>query len=311
MKKNSKIMITGGSGFLGKAVTRELVNNEYLNVTPLSSRDCDLRSQLDTYSLMMHYKPSVVIHLAAKVGGIGANQKHPGQFFYDNIMMGANLIDSCYKFKIEKFIQVGTVCSYPSNTRVPFVEEDLWNGYPEPTNAPYGIAKKALLTMLQGYRKEYGFNGVYLIPVNLYGPNDSLDLENNHIIPALITKIASAIKYNSTEVTLWGTGVATREFLYVEDCARAIRLAMEEYDGSEPINIGSGEEISVILLAKTIAVLMGYHGKFVWDNSKPDGQLRRVLNTSRAYEEFGFRAQTELYTGLEKTIEWYYQQEKI
>jgi GDP-L-fucose synthase len=308
MNKLSKIMITGGTGFLGKAVTKELTNNDYLNIKSLSSEDCDLRNQEDTYEFIFHNKPEVVIHLAAKVGGIGANQKHPGKFFYDNIMMGANLIDACRISKVEKFVQVGTVCSYPSNTPIPFAETELWNGYPEPTNAPYGIAKKALLIMLQGYRKEYNFNGIYLIPVNLYGPGDNLDIENNHIIPALIVKIAQAVKNNHADVSLWGTGVATREFLYVEDCARAIRLAMEEYDGAEPVNVGSGEEITIKLLAKTIAELMGYHGKFLWDKTKPDGQLRRCLDVRKAYEKFGFIAETELYYGLHKTIDWYYKE---
>jgi len=250
-------------------------------------------------------KPTVVIHLAAEVGGIGANQENPGRFFYANMAMGLHLIEHARIRGIKKFVQVGTICSYPKFTPVPFKEEDLWNGYPEETNAPYGIAKKALLVMLQAYRRQYGLNGIYLLPVNLYGPGDNFDSQTSHVIPALLRKFCTAVDEGKNEVVVWGTGSASREFFYVKDAARAIAMATEKYDGSEPVNLGAGFEITIKDLAEKIKDMTGFKGKLVWDTSKPDGQPRRCLDTSRAKQLFGFEAQMSFDLGLRETIGWW------
>ncbi len=252
-----------------------------------------------------HMRPTVVIHLAAEVGGIGANRAQPGRFFFSNLSMGMNLIEEARLRGVAKFVQVGTVCSYPKFTPVPFREEDLWNGYPEETNAPYGIAKKALLVMLQAYRQQYGLNGIYLIPVNLYGPGDNFDLETSHVIPAMIRKFVEAKRQDLPRVELWGTGAASREFLYVDDAARGIVSALEQYDGAEPVNLGTGKEIAIRDLAEKIKQLVGYNGEITWDASKPDGQPRRCLDVTKARTLFGFTTRMDLETGLQRTIESY------
>lgn len=312
---SKRIVVTGGTGFLGPYVCAELmrigVSSE--RVLYLGRKDFDFRRANDTARMYDDLLPDVVIHLAAEVGGIGANSKNPGRFFYDNMAMGLNLIHLSLpnkEFKkqhesVEGIVMVGTVCSYPKDTPVPFRENDLWNGYPEETNAPYGIAKKALLVMLQAYRQQYGLNGVYLIPVNLYGPGDNFDLETSHVIPAMIRKFVEAKVAGASEVTLWGTGSASREFLYVEDCARAIVMATQHYDGAEPVNIGTGSEITIRDLAEKIREIVGYTGRIVWDSSKPDGQPRRCLDTSRAKAAFGFEAKTSFDEGLKRTVDWY------
>ncbi|MBT9175632.1 MAG: GDP-L-fucose synthase [candidate division WS2 bacterium] len=256
-------------------------------------------------------KPDIVIHLAARVGGIGANRSNPGKFFYDNLMMGVQMMEVGRQVGIEKFVAIGTICAYPKFTPVPFKEEDLWNGYPEETNAPYGLAKKMLLVQAQAYRQQYGFNAIYLLPVNLYGPGDNFDPESSHVIPALICKCIDAMSLPSTSnldppaITVWGTGKATREFLYIEDCAEAIILATEKYNKPEPVNLGAGFEISIKDLVELIAKLTEFKGEIIWDTTKPDGQPRRMLDVSRAEREFGFRAKTSLEEGLRKTIDWY------
>ena len=269
----------------------------------MRSKNSDLRKWDNCVEAMRG--ADVVIHLAARVGGIGFNQKNPATLFYDNIIMGVQMMEAARLNGVQKFIQVGTVCSYPKFTPVPFKEDDLWNGYPEETNAPYGIAKKALLVMAQAYRKQYGMNIIYLIPVNLFGPKDNFDLESSHVIPGLIRKFVNAVKNRTPEVVVWGTGAASREFLYVEDAAEAIASAAEKYDKPDPVNLGTGKEITIKQLVDLIARLTGFKGKVVWDASKPDGQPRRVLDTSRARMEFGFEAKTDLTTGLKKTIKWY------
>lgn len=298
----TKIMITGGTGFVGRTLTKELSEAGYLNLIPLSRKDADLRDPTQVGLLMLQHKPDVIIHLAANVGGIGANMKRPAEFFYDNITMGVNLIDLAYRHGVKKFVQVGTVCAYPKFATIPFKEEDLWNGYPEATNAPYGIAKKSLLTMLSAYRQQYGFNGIYLLPVNLYGPGDNFHPDSSHVIPALIRKFAENKQGN---VEVWGNGKATREFLYVDDCAHGIRLAMEKYNKPEPVNLGSGEEVSIMELVDILDDLFEYNRAVVWDISKPNGQPRRCLDVSKAKKEFGFEATTTLKEGLARTIEWY------
>jgi GDP-L-fucose synthase len=265
----------------------------------------DLTEQASVRELFRESRPDFVIHLAAEVGGIGANRENPGRFFYANAMMGILLIEEARRAGIDKFVQVGTICAYPKMTPVPFREEDLWNGYPEETNAPYGVAKKALLVQLQAYRDQYGLNGIYLLPVNLYGPHDNFDPASSHVIPALIRKMVEAKESGAATVEIWGTGRASREFLYVEDCARAILLASEQYDKSDPVNLGTGREISIRDLVTLIAELVGYEGELVWDPTKPDGQPRRCLDTSRAREEFGFSAEIDFHEGLRKTIDWY------
>lgn len=299
----NKILITGSSGFLGRHLVNHLRECGYENlIEHRGSRDVDLRDQFATEHYFRIHNPDIVIHLSAKVGGIFANKKSPGSFFYDNMMMGLNTIEAARKINCKKFILIGTVCSYPKFTSVPFNESDLWLGYPEETNASYGVAKRALYQMLDSYRKEYRLNGISLLPANLYGPGDSFDLNNGHVIPALIKKFDDA---GDGPVGIWGTGKATREFLYVEDCAKAIVMAMEKYNEPEPVNIGTGQEITISALADQIAELMDYKGDIVWEYTKPDGQPRRKLNCKRAFEKFGFRATTNLTDGLIKTINWY------
>jgi GDP-L-fucose synthase len=304
---NRKVLVTGGAGFLGTHVVRKIKEQGCQAVTVPRSRDFDLREKDAIVRLFGKTHPDLIIHLAAVVGGIGANRKHPGKFFYDNAVMGLQLMEQARQFGIEKFVVVGTVCAYPKCTPVPFQEDELWNGYPEETNAPYGLAKKMLLVQAQAYRQEYGFNAIYLLPVNLYGPGDNFDLESSHVIPALIRKCLDAAEARREEVMVWGTGRASREFLYVEDAAEAVVLASEHYDNFKPVNLGSGIEISVKELAELIAELTGFKGQLVWDATKPDGQLRRCLDTSRAAQAFGFLAQTDFREGLTRTIDWYRQ----
>lgn len=305
----ARILVTGGAGFLGShlvARLRAVPGNEVI-APPVSEFDLLVPGDVDR--LLEHSRPHVVIHLAAKVGGIGANRLHPGSFFRDNALMGLQLIEACRVHPaakdLRKFVQLGTICAYPKFTPVPFREEDLWNGYPEETNAPYGIAKKALLVMLQGYRQEYGFPGVYLLPVNLYGPRDNFDLQSSHVIPAMFRKFLEAKDRGDDTVILWGDGTPTREFLFVDDAAEAIVAAAERYDGDDPVNLGSGEEITMKTLAETIRDLTGFLGDIVWDTSQPNGQPRRKLDTSRALERFGWKATTPLAEGLRKTLGWY------
>lgn len=300
-----RIMVTGGAGFLGNYVVQKLTQRRCRNIFIPKIGDYDLVNMDAVKRAYQDAKPQIVIHLAAIVGGIGTNQKNPGKFFYDNLMMGIQLMEIGRQTGIEKFVALGTICCYPKFTPIPFKEQDLWNGYPEETNAPYGLAKKMLLVQSQAYRKQYGFNAIFLMPVNLYGPGDNFDPESSHVIPALIKKCFDAIKQNRDEIIVWGTGKPTREFLYVEDAAEGILLATERYDKSDPINIGVGFEISIKDLVGLITKLTGYKGKIVWDRSRPDGQPRRMLNTSRAFKEFGFKAKTSLEEGLKKTIDWY------
>ena len=298
-----RIVVTGGAGFLGSYVTEKLKERGHEVLVPRSAK-YDLRRRKDVYRMYEDFEPEAVIHLAAQCGGIGINQKKPASFLYDNATMGLELMDAAVA-RVRKFVQVGTVCSYPKFTPVPFKEEDLHNGYPEATNAPYGLAKKLLLTAAQSYRQQYGLNAIYLIPVNLYGPRDNFDPFTSHVIPALIKKCVDTRDANLPSFTAWGTGEASREFLYVEDAADAIVSAYEKYDGSEPVNIGSGEEITIRALARKIAEITEYQGQILSDSSKPDGQPRRCLDTSRAKELFGFTASTSLEVGLRKTVDWY------
>jgi GDP-L-fucose synthase len=302
-----RIVVTGGAGFLGRHLQQQLrsrgVSAENLLI-PLIEQ-YDLTREGDVVRMYEQMEPTLVIHLAAEVGGIGANQANPGRFFYANMAMGLHLIEQARIRRLKKFVQVGTICAYPKFTPVPFKEEDLWNGYPEETNAPYGIAKKALLVMLQAYRRQYDLNGIYLLPVNLYGPGDNFDLQTSHVIPALIRKFCSAVDEGAEEVAVWGTGAVSREFFYVKDAARAITMAAERYDGPEPVNLGAGVEISIKNLAEKIRQLTGFEGKIVWDTSKPDGQPRRCLDTSRARKLFGFEAQMSFDQGLRETIDWW------
>ena len=302
-----RIVVTGGAGFLGRYLQKELLKfgarSESLLI-PLRS-DYDLTKEEDVVKMYDDMNPTVVFHLAADVGGIGANRENPGRFFYANMAMGLHLIEHARIRRIKKFLQIGTICAYPKFTPVPFKEEDLWNGYPEETNAPYGIAKKALLVMLQAYHDQYGLNGIYVLPVNLYGPGDNFDLETSHVVPALIRKFCHALDRGSENVTVWGTGSASREFLYVEDAARGIVMAAQRYDGREPVNLGAGFEITIGDLAEKIKLLTGFTGRIIWDISKPDGQPRRCLDTSRAKELFGFQAQTPFEEGLRRTIAWW------
>lgn len=306
---NKRIVITGGAGFLGHHLLERLrahgVKQDQLLI-PLIE-DYDLTRQEDVINMYRRMKPDVVIHLAAEVGGIGANRENPGRFFYSNMAMGLHLIEQARLFGLQKFIQVGTICAYPKFTPVPFKEEDLWNGYPEETNAPYGIAKKALLVMLQSYRQQYGLNGIYLLPVNLYGPGDNFNPASSHVIPALIKKCVDATDRGDEQIECWGTGSASREFIYAADAAEGIVLAAERFNGSEPVNIGAGFEITIKDLVHKIARLTGFEGHILWDPSKPDGQPRRCLDTTRARDYFGFTAKTDFDTGLKQTIEWYRQ----
>ncbi len=303
--KNKKVLVTGGAGFLGSFVTERLlargVPKESISIP--RSEEFNL-TKWENCEQVVKGK-DLVIHLAAVVGGIGANREHPGKFFYDNLMMGAQLMEAARQAKVEKFVAIGTICAYPKFTPVPFREENLWNGYPEETNAPYGLAKKMLLVQAQAYREEYGLNAVYLLPVNLYGPRDNFDPKNSHVIPALIKKVADAKAEGRKYIEAWGTGKATREFLYVEDAAEGIILCTEKYNKPDPVNLGAGMEISIKDLLELICKLMGFQGEIRWDSSKPDGQPRRMLDTSRAEKEFGFKAKTDFKTGLKRTIDWY------
>lgn len=304
--EDKNILVTGGAGFLGSRIVAKLVKEK--NVDPVKiriprSKEADLRLYRNCVQAVRDI--DVVIHLAAKVGGIGFNKENPATLFYDNAIMGIQLIEAARREGVQKFVAIGTVCAYPKFTPVPFREEDLWNGYPEETNAPYGIAKKILLVQAQAYRQQYGFNAIYLLPVNLYGPGDNFDLESSHVIPALIRKMVDAKLEVKNEVVVWGTGKASREFLYVDDAAEGILLATEKYNKPEPINLGAGREISIIELVELIAKLVGYDGRISWDSSKPDGQPRRCLDTDKARREFDFEAKTELLNGLRKTIDWY------
>jgi GDP-L-fucose synthase len=300
-----RVTVSGGNGFLGSFVVEKLRAAGCAEIFSPRSRDYDLREKPQAEKLFRDAKPDIFVHLAAVVGGIGANRSNPGKFFYDNATMGINAIEAARVAGIEKFVCAGTICSYPKFTPVPFREGDLWNGYPEETNAPYGLAKKMLLVQLQAYRQQYGMNGIYLTPVNLYGPRDNFDLESSHVIPALIRKCREAKAQNAAEIVAWGTGSATREFLYVEDAAAAIVAAAEKFAKADPVNLGSGEEISIKSLLEQICEATGYRGAIRWDATKPDGQPRRCLDTSRAAAEFGWRASTNMRDGLEKTIAWY------
>jgi GDP-L-fucose synthase len=303
--QDKRVLVTGGSGFLGRPLLRGLAEHGAGEVIAPRSAEYDLREHDAIRAVLGDARPDVVVHLAAVVGGIGANMATPGQFFYDNAIMGIQLIEESRLAGVERFVCVGTVCAYPKHTPVPFREADLWNGYPEETNAPYGLAKKMLLVQLQAYRQQYGFEGVYLLPVNLYGPGDNFDERTSHVIPALIKKCCEALDRDADSIACWGTGAASREFLYVDDAAEGIVAAAARYTGSEPVNLGSGQEITIAELTTLIAELVGFRGEIVWDRSKPDGQPRRWLDTSRAEREFGFRAGTDLREGLERTIESY------
>jgi GDP-L-fucose synthase len=300
-----RVLVTGGAGFLGSWVVRRLQDAGCRQITVPRRRDSDLVQEAAVRRLYETARPEIVIHLAARVGGIGANRESPGRFFYDNLMMGALLMDYARRHGVAKFVAIGTACSYPKNAPVPFSEDSLWDGYPEETNAPYGMAKKMLLVQAQAYREEYGFNAVFLLPVNLYGPGDNFDPATSHVIPALIRKCVEAREAHRDEVVVWGTGKATREFLYVEDAAEAIVLATGRYDRAEPVNVGAGFEISIRELVERIVALTGFQGRLVWDGSKPDGQPRRCLDTLRAEREFGFRVRTSFTDGLERTVRWY------
>ena len=303
--KDKKILVTGGAGFVGKQVVENLilsgVNPENIRVP--RSKQCDLRILENCYKAVQDQ--SIVIHLAAHVGGIGLNREKPAELFYDNLIMGTQLIHAAYSSGIEKFVCVGTICAYPKFTPVPFLEENLWDGYPEETNAPYGIAKKALLVQLQSYRQQYGFNGIYLLPVNLYGPGDNFDPRSSHVIPALIHKIHLAQINKEKKIEVWGDGTPTREFIYVADVAKAIVMATQNYDSAEPVNIGTGLEISIKDLTNLIAEIMEFQGQIIWQKEQPNGQPRRALDTQRAWQSFGFKAQTDLFKGIKETVDWY------
>jgi len=301
----ARIVVTGGAGFLGRRVCDKLRERGCRRIFIPRRKDYDLTERDAVKRLYDDFQPNVVMHLAAEVGGIGANRKNPGRFFYANMMMGAHLIDEARIRNLHKFVQIGTVCAYPKFSPVPFQENNLWNGYPEETNAPYGIAKKSLLVMLQGYREQYGLNGIFLLPVNLYGPGDNFDLQTSHVIPALIRKYVEAKRANVPQITAWGTGNASREFLHVDDCAEGLILATEKFDGPEPVNIGAGREITIRELTHLISDLVGFRGETIWDTTQPDGQPRRCLDTSRAKNWFGFEAKIDLKSGIRQTIEWY------
>lgn len=300
-----RVVVTGGAGFLGAYVIQALKHAGCRDIFVPRSREYDLTHLEAVRQLYADARPDLVIHLAARVGGIGANRANPGQFFYDNLMMGVQMIEVGRQVGLEKFVCLGTVCAYPKHTPVPFHEDDLWNGYPEETNAPYGIAKKALLVQLQAYRQQYGFNGIYLLPVNLYGPGDNFDPASSHVIPALIKKCVDAVNDGAAYIDVWGTGKASREFLYVADAAEGIVRAAERYDGPEPVNLGAHREITIRELVTLIAELTGFKGEIRWDATKPDGQPRRCLDTTRARELFGFAATTDFREGLQRTIDWY------
>jgi len=300
-----RVVVTGGAGFLGSYVVERLREQGVENIFVPRKKDYDLVMAENIRRLYDDANPDLIIHLAAVVGGIGANRANPGRFFYDNLMMGAQLMEEARLRDVRKFVAVATICAYPKFTPVPFKEDDLWNGYPEETNAPYGLAKKMMLVQSQAYREQYGFNSIFLLPVNLYGVRDNFDPQSSHVIPALIRKCVEAMRQGEDHINCWGTGAATREFMHADDCARGILLATEKYDKSEPVNLGAGFEISIKDLAEKIAALTGFKGRLVWDASQPDGQPRRSLDTSRAEREFGFRAQIGFDEGLKQTIEWY------
>jgi len=301
---SKRVVVTGGSGFLGRHVVAALEKRHATVLVPRKAQ-YDLTRDADVARMYADLTPHIVLHLAAVVGGIGANRESPGRFFFENVMLGALTMEHARRAGVEKFVGIGTICAYPKMAPIPFVETDLWNGYPEDTNAPYGIAKKMLLVQGQAYRQEYGFNAIHLLPVNLYGPHDNFDPQSSHVIPALIRKCLEAVDAGASEVACWGTGNATREFLFVEDCAEAIALATERYDGSEPVNIGAGFEIPIRELAALIGELAGFTGTFVFDPTQPDGQPRRMLNVERAEKRFGFTATTDFRAGLRRTIDWY------
>jgi len=305
-----KIMVTGGAGFLGGYVVEKLKAKGCKNIFVPRKKDYDLRYRDEIVQAYNDSNPDLVIHLAAVVGGIGANRANPATFFYDNLMMGVQLLDEARIREVEKFVALGTICCYPKFTPVPFKEENIWEGCPEETNAPYGLAKKMLLVQSQAYRQQYGFNSIFLLPVNLYGPRDNFDPNSSHVIPALIKKVYDAKKADKKEIVVWGDGSATREFLYIEDCAEAIVLAAEKYDKSEPVNIGAGFEIAIKNLIEKICNIMDFRGKIIWDTEKPNGQPRRCLDVSRAEKEFGFKAKTQFNDGLKKMIDWYLSQQK-
>ena len=307
---DKRVLVTGGAGFLGSFVVDKLNQRGCRHVFVPRSKDYDLRDRDSVTRVYTDAKAQFVIHLAAVVGGIGANRANPGKFYYDNAIMGLELMEYGRQFGVEKFVALGTICAYPKFTPVPFKEEDLWNGYPEETNAPYGLAKKMMLVQAQAYRAQYGFNAIFLLPVNLYGPGDNFDPETSHVIPAMIRKFVEAKKSRNSEVILWGDGSPTREFLYVEDAAEGIVLAAERYNGEEPVNLGSGQELSIRDLANIIAEEVGFIGKIVWDSTKPNGQPRRCLDTTRAREWFQFEAETPFRQGLRKTIAWHLAQRK-
>ena len=302
---NKTVLVTGGGGFLGQQVLRKLKTAGCEKVLAPRKLEYDLREREQIVRLLQHAQPDLIIHLAAVVGGIGANRLHPGEFFYDNAIMGIELIEYARRLNVGKFVCLGTVCSYPKFAPVPFREEDLWDGYPEETNAPYGLAKKMLLVQAQAYRQQYGFNCIYLLPVNLYGPKDNFDPQTSHVIPGLIRKLLEARALGERTVTCWGTGTASREFLYVEDAAEAILLAAERYNNPDPVNIGSAHEITIQELAELLRKLTGFEGELIWDATQPDGQPRRRLDVARAEREFGFLAKTSLVDGLRQTIKWY------
>ncbi len=300
-----RVLVTGGAGFLGFHIVEKLRRLGCEQITVPRRESCDLRVEAKVKELLHESRPELVIHAAGNVGGIGANRNQPATFFYDNLMMGVLLMEHAHRIGVDKLVVVGTICAYPKQTPVPFSEENLWDGYPEETNAPYGIAKKALLVQAQAYRRQFGFDAIYLLPVNLYGPRDNFDPERSHVIPALIRKCAEARSTGREDITCWGDGTPTREFLYVEDCAEAILMAAERYDGAAPVNIGTGKEITIKDLATMIARQTGFQGDIRWDPQKPNGQPRRCLDTRRATELFGFKARTSFAEGLERTVRWY------
>jgi GDP-L-fucose synthase len=308
--RQRRVVVTGGAGFLGSFVVERL-RSRGAHVFVPRKQEYDLVQPGAAEALLADTRPACLIHLAARVGGIGANREHPASFFYDNLMMGAQLMHAAWQAGVDKFVALGTVCAYPKFTPVPFVEDDLWNGYPEETNAPYGLAKKMLLVQAQAYRQEYGYNAIFLLPVNLYGPRDNFDPASSHVIPALIRKCLEARARGEREIVVWGDGSPTREFLYVEDAAEGILLAAERYDQTDPVNLGSAFEISIRDLAETIARLTGFEGRLVWDTSKPNGQPRRKLDVSRAESAFGFKSRTTFEDGLRRTIAWYYEQQPV
>ncbi|MFZ3114161.1 MAG: GDP-L-fucose synthase [Syntrophales bacterium] len=308
--KNKRIVITGGTGFLGRQLVDNLVRQGYRDLFVVDHKAYDLVRIEDIRRLYVETRPEIVIHLAAKVGGIGFNRENPAALFYENLMMGVQLLHEGFRAGLEKFVAIGTICAYPKFTPVPFHESALWDGYPEETNAPYGLAKKMMLVQSQAYRRQYGFNSIFLLPVNLYGPGDNFDPRSSHVIPALIKKCVDATRNKTQEITVWGTGQATREFFYVEDAAEAIRLATEKYNTSEAMNLGAGFEISIKALVELIVELTGFSGRIIWDAAQPDGQPRRMLDTSRAFQELGFKAATDLREGLKKTIAWYREKQR-